>query len=44
MYKMIVIDIDGTLLTSDGIITEETKEATEEIKEDVKKEEKAEKL
>lgn len=27
MYKMIVIDIDGTLLTSDGYITEETKEA-----------------
>ena len=27
MYKMVVIDIDGTLLTSEGNITEETKEA-----------------
>lgn len=27
MYKMVVIDIDGTLLTSQGKITEETKQA-----------------
>ncbi len=25
MYKMVVIDIDGTLLTSEGKITKETK-------------------
>lgn len=31
MYKLIAIDLDGTLLNSNGIITEETKETLKEI-------------
>ena len=31
MYKLIAIDLDGTLLNSNGIVSNETKETLQEI-------------
>ena len=31
MYKLVAIDLDGTLLNSNGVVTQETKETLQEL-------------
>ena len=37
MYKLIAVDLDGTLLNSYGAVTENTKNAIKKVEEHIKK-------